>query len=139
MSRLGVETTKMAKRCTTDLRLYEDGKVYYLLLTFAQKQWPLLNLFDDRALDVRGNIFLSTRVAQKHGHYVRNGSRYGSLHNNATTADRFVLLKYEGERWPAEVHYIFRIQCYDIEPALCVIARRYRKDEYLPRLPWDLR
>ncbi|KAI0826846.1 hypothetical protein BC628DRAFT_1410053 [Trametes gibbosa] len=107
----------------TNLCSLAHPEVYELLLTFVQWVWPDLHLVNEFNIDPHATIFSSTQSARLFPVIAVDSSRYGSITDGRSSADRYACVDFGSSRFPCRILYHFELLV---------------SDDKIPVFPWSL-
>jgi hypothetical protein len=129
-------STRARVRDLRDPTLPEQN-MYPLLLTFAQKTWPSLNIQHDYTQNAN-IIFWGARSAKFHEFVMFNGQRYGCARATRASNDCFAAADCNGTRVPVRILYHFEITISGQPSVICSVVQRLRESTGIPSMPWDI-
>ncbi|KAI0370386.1 hypothetical protein BV20DRAFT_1035887 [Pilatotrama ljubarskyi] len=121
----------------SDLRKLPHPDVYQLLLTFLQELWPELRIADDFNLESDCLTFSSTRSARVFPVLSVDSTRYGSIMDKRSSADRFGCVDFRSSRVPCKILYHFGLSVGN-SSVTCSVVQRLISDDNIPAFPWSL-
>lgn len=115
-----------------------DALSYTLMLRYLRNLWPDLNLVSDTTIE-EGTPFYRSKYCRPLLYIKKDGIRYGSLQNKATSADsKAFILGNDGYRQPVEILSLLAVQIGDMPSHVCAFVHKMHRDARLPPFPWDL-
>ncbi|GJE95314.1 hypothetical protein PsYK624_114980 [Phanerochaete sordida] len=122
-----------------DIRALRDApQVYQLLLEFARRTWPGVNIVADGTIEEGSTALLFEHSCKLLRVVYKDGVRYGSCEDTRTTLDRFGCVDIENYRYPCNILYHFQLEIPDKDPVNCSVIQRCISDDNIPGMPWDL-
>ncbi|KAJ2982401.1 hypothetical protein NUW54_g10758 [Trametes sanguinea] len=123
----------------SDLRRLPHPEVYKLLFAFVRTVWPDLPLADDLNVNPRYTTFSSTSSTLVFPFISVDGTRYGSIMDKRSSADRYACVDFGSARIPCRLLYHLEV-CVPgaSESVFCSIVQRLVADQNIPVLPWSL-
>lgn len=126
-------------KSTPLIDLYSLGTgIYSLFLDYAQSKWPDLNLVHERDYNNNGTLFLAKKVARHLDFVKKNGIRFGSTSSARSDADRYVLVKINGNRVPCQIEWLVQLQVPTEAAVLCAVVSPFVANFDIRQTPWDL-
>jgi hypothetical protein len=116
-----------------------QADLYTLLFEYCRDLWPGLQLRQELSSGP-GITFLGSQVARRLPYIRKDGLRYGSAANMRTSSDISAFINYHGVRTPVQIDELFVVQvaATQMPPHVCAVVRRFRSDDHIPPMPWDL-
>lgn len=133
--------TSKGKAHPINLRLIPHGNnpnIYLLMLAFARKQWPGLDIIDDFTIKAGATVFHGTQSARSFPFIYKDGIRYGCSMATRTDADQYALVDITGSRVPCRIINHFQISVGNEKPLVCSVIQRLVSNNDIPQFPWDL-
>ena len=124
----------------TDLRQISTGtlNVYALILSYACKIWPDVDIVNDLTLRPNTVPMLASRCAVGLPFLYKNGLRFGSFLDRRSEKDRFALVDFDDGQLPCRLLYHLELSIPNKMPRVCTIVQRMLADDLIPIMPWSL-